>query len=144
MARTEDSHVEKLAVTNQPPGGDFVTDEVDITLPESYPVVSVRNESPAIGIGQCVSLSTVEPVKPVLPQDPRRRHALLLAVDNDVWIAGSKEVAQAAEGSTAGSFAFYLPKGVPVPIINKGAWWAAATTTNSVSRISVMVDKDDG
>jgi len=143
MARTEDSHVAKLA-SQYAPVDDGPLDEVDVSLPEMFPVVSVRNESPAIGIGQCVSLSSAEPVKQVLPQDPTRRHALLLAVDNDVWIAGSKEVAQAAEGSTAGSFAFYLPKGVPVPIINKSVWYAAATTTATVSRISVMVDKDDG
>jgi hypothetical protein len=138
--RTEDSHVAKLAQAPAPQG---VTDPVEAALPEPFPAIPVRNESPAVGIGQCVSLSAAESVKPVLPQDPRRRHALLLSVDNDVWIAGSLEVAQAAEGSTAGSFAFYLPKGVPVPIINKGAWWAAATTTATVSRISVMVDKDD-
>lgn len=139
MATTHDSHMVKMAAA--PTSGP--TEEVDQALPEVYPVVSVRNESPAIGIGQCISLSTAESVKLILPQDPRRRHALLLAVDNDVWIAGSREVAQLAEGSTAGSFAFYLPKGVPVPIINKGAWWVAATTTASVSRISVMVDRDD-
>ncbi len=143
MARTEDSHLAKQASQALPSGDGPASENYDATLPEAYPPVSVRNESPAIGIGQCVSLSSAESVKPVLPQDPHRRHALLLAVDNDVWIAGSKEVAQAAEGSTAGSFAFYLPKGVPVPVINKGAWWAAATTTASVSRISVMVDKDD-
>jgi hypothetical protein len=144
MARTEDSHAAKLASQdgNQ---GQGVTDEVDTALPEPGPVVSVRNESPALGTGQCISLSSSSgTVKQVLPQDPRRRHALLLAVDNDVWIAGTKEVAQAAEGSTSGAFAFYLPKGVPVPVINKSAWWVAATTTASTSRVSVMVDKNDG
>lgn len=140
MARTEDSHVAKLSETA---AAGSVTDLVDTALPELYPVVSVRNESPALGTGQCVSLSTVGPVKMILPQDPRRRHALILAVDNDVWIASTREIAQAAEGSTAGSFAFYLPKGIAIPVINKGAWYAAATTTASVSRISVMVDKDD-
>jgi len=141
MAATHDSHLAKMAGAPAPSGP---ADPVDAALPELYPAISVRNESPALGIGQCISLSSSSgTVKLVLPQDPRRRHALLLSVDNDVWIAGTKEVAQAAEGSTAGSYCFYLPKGVPVPIINKGAWYAAATTTASVSRISVMVDKDD-
>ncbi len=106
----------------------------------------VRNESRGASVSaRCVSAvdGRASRSSRYCRRTPRRRHALLLAVDNDVWIAGSKEVAQAAEGSTAGSFAFYLPKGVPVPIINKGAWWAAATTTATVSRISVMVDKDD-
>jgi hypothetical protein len=141
MARTEDSHVAKLGETRNAATGSVV-DQVDTALPELYPVVSVRNESPALGTGQCVALSTATPVKALLPQDPRRRHALILAVDNDVWIASTREIAQAAEGSTAGSVAFYLPKGIAIPVINKGAWYAAATAAGT-SRISVMVDKDD-
>lgn len=142
MARTEDSHAAKLASQDRVDVINTV-DEVDTALPEPGPVVSVRDESPAQGIGRCISLSANNPVLPLLPQDPRRRHALVLAVDNDVWISDTLEGAQAAEGSTSGSFAFYLPKAIAIPVVNKGAWWAAATTTGSVSRISVMTDKDD-
>lgn len=140
MARTEDSH---LAMQAAAPAPAEVVDPVDVALPETYIPISVRDESPALGSAHCVTLSANNPVRPVLPQDPRRRRALLLAVDNDVYIGSSLEVAQAAEGGTTSGAAFYLPKSIPVPVTSKAAFWAAATTTSSSSRVSVLVEKDD-
>jgi hypothetical protein len=140
MARTEDSHVAKMASQDlaAPPEAGY-----DDSLPETYPVVSVRDESPAQVVARCVTLSSANPVKALLPQDPRRRSAVLLAVDNDVYVASSLELAQAAEGSTSSEAAFYLPAGVGIPVVSKGALWCAATTTASISRISVLISKDD-
>lgn len=138
MARTEDSHLAKKASVPQ-----ATTDPVDVALPEQFPVIPVRDESPAQATARCVSLSSANPVRPLLPQDPKRRRAVVLAVDNDVYIASSLELAQAVEGGTTGADAFYLPKSVPVPVTAKSAFWVACTTTSTTSRVSVLVEKDD-
>lgn len=140
MARTEDSHVAKLAETA--PAG--IPDPGGTELPGTYAVVPVRDESPAQFIASCASLSTANPVRMILPQDPRRRRAVVLAVDNDVYLASTLELAQAAEGAATSSVTFYLPKGTPLPVTGKGALWASATTTATGSRVSVLVEKDDG
>lgn|SRR5487761_250237 len=140
MARTEDSHVAKLSASQ---AAVPVTDPAETALPEPFPALPVRDESPALGSAHSISLSSANPVKLALPQDPRRRRAVLLAVDNDVYVASSLENAQAAEGVTTSSMAFYLPKSVPLPVTTKAALWVSATTTGSSSRVSVLAEKDD-
>jgi hypothetical protein len=143
MARTEDSHLAKQASQALPGGDGPAPEAADSALPEPYPAVIVRNETPALGIARCVRLSSANPVLPLLPQDPRRRHALVLAVDNDVYICTSPDLAWECQDSTTASDGFYLPKGVAVAVINKAAHWAACTTTGSASRISVLINQDD-
>lgn len=94
------------------------------------------------GIPRTVALSGSNPFRPLLPQDPSRRRAVVLAADNDVWICSSLEIAQAVAGTATGSDAFYLPKGIAVDIRNHSACWVAATTTSTGSRVSVLVEKD--
>src|SRR5579875_2620005 len=137
MARTEDSHLAKAAEVTARQAAGTAADPADTALPEPFPAVPVRDESPALGIPRCVLLSANNPVKQLIGRDPRRRNAIVLAVDNDVYLCGSLELAQAVQGSTTASDAFYLPKGVAVPLVAKAAVWAAATTTASTSRISV-------
>jgi len=143
MARTEDSHVAKQASQALPSGQGPAPESTDATLPEAYPAVVVRDESPAQVIASCTALGSANTTRPILPQDPRRRRAVILAVDNDVYLAGSLELAQAAEGGTASTLTFYLPKSIPLPVMSKGALFASATTTATASRISVLVEKDD-
>lgn len=144
MPRTDDSYLAKAGEQAQAQiPGQLAFDPVEMALPEPLVAIPVRNETPAQGVGSCTVLSAANPVLPLLPRDPRRRHALVLAVDNDVYLASSLELAQGLAGAATGVSGFYLPKGIVVPVVNKAAWWAAATTTGSSSRISVMVDKDD-
>jgi hypothetical protein len=127
MATTSDSHLAKMGA---PQGTASAVDPADTALPEPFAPLPVRNESPALVITSVTSLSANNPTRLILPQDPRRRSALVLAVDNPVYLASSLEVAQAAEGSSTSTLAFYLPVGVPIPVASKGAVWAAATTTS--------------
>lgn len=143
MARTEDSHLAKQAETTQIQGQGQLFDPVETALPEPLATVPVRNESPARGTARCIRLSAANQVLPLLPQDPRRRHALVLAVDNDVYLCGSLETAQAVAGSTTAADGFYLPKGIAVAIVNKAAHWVAVTTTAAPSRVSVLINQDD-
>lgn len=141
MPTTHDSHLAKLEHVAQQDGGPV--DPVDVALPEPFVAIPVRDEAPALAVARCVNLGSANPVRLLLPQDPRRRRAVVLAIDNDVYVASSLELAQAVEGAATGSDAFYLSKGVPLPVTTKAALWVACTTTGSASRVSVLVEKDD-
>lgn len=103
----------------------------------------VKITSPAMGYAQCNSLGSANQVVLILPQDPLRRNALVLAVDNDVYLCSSKETAQAAAGVTTSSAGFYLPKSILMAVPSKGAVWAAITTSSGTSRVSVFVARDE-
>lgn len=146
MARTEDSHLAKQAEATaaQLPGQGGQFDQVELAIPEPLAAIPVRNESAAQAIARCVTLSAANPVLLLLPQDPRRRSAILLSVDNDVYVCSSLELAQNVQGVATSNQAFYLPSKIAVPVTAKGALWAAVTTTGTASRISVLIAKDDG
>lgn len=107
-----------------------------------YEAVRVRPESADTGTARTVTLTENYPVARVLGADPGRRGAVLLAVDNDVYITGSQGLAQDVAGSATATQAAYLPAGIGIPISNQSEYWAAATTTATSSRISVFIDRD--
>ena len=144
MARTDDSLIAKQAEATQAQGQGAPFDQTETALPEPVPAIPVRSEAPATGIARCVTLSAANPVLLLLPQDPQRRSAILLAADNDVYVCSSLELAQAVQGVTTSGQGFYLPSKIAVPVVSKGALWAAATTIATPSRISVLIAKDDG
>lgn len=117
-------------------------EEIGTVAGEPETVVPVADQPPALGRGYIVTLGAANPVLPLLPQDPRRRSAIVLAVDNDVYIASTREAAEAAAGSMSATSAFYLPAGTAIPVPNQAAWYAAAATTASQSRISVLISLD--
>lgn len=122
----------------------MVRDELQV--PEEkfvVPVEVVRQESPDFGYPQCVLLNANNQVRLMLPQDPLRRNALVMAIDNDVYLCGSLETAQAAAGAATNTIGFYLPKNILMAVPSKGAVWAAATTSSGNSRISVFVSRDE-
>lgn len=102
--------------------------------------VAVDSLAPDIGTARTVTLSANNPVLPLLPADTTRRSAVVLAVDNDVYLSNDPGQAQnaAASGAATAEGVFYLPAGIAVPWQNTGQLWAAVTTTGTSSRISVM------
>ena len=107
-----------------------------------YGAVRVRTEAPDTGTARTVTLSPSYPVARVLPADPGRRSAVLLAVDNDVYITGSQGLANDVAGGADAIQVFYLPAGIGIPVDNQGEYWAAATTTATSTRISVLISRD--
>lgn len=103
----------------------------------------VKVVSPAIGYPQCYQLSSANSVALILPHDPLRRNALILANDNDVYLCASKEAAQAVAGTTTGVAGFYLNKTILMAVPSKGAVWAATTTNSGTSRVSIFVARDE-
>jgi hypothetical protein len=138
---TYDSHLANLDSheAKAQPGG---IPEIEEPATDAY-VVSVRNETPALGTAYCVTLNANNEYLELVPRDPNRRNAVVLAVDNDVYICSSREVAAQAAAGTTSTLAFYLSKGIAVPIDSKAPYWVACTTTSGNSRVSVMVNKDD-
>jgi hypothetical protein len=105
--------------------------------------VSVRMDAPEIGYPQSISLSSTNQYGLLLPQDPLRRNALVLAVDNDIYLCATKEAAQAVAGGSTSSGVFYLPKTILMAVPSKSQVWAACTTTSGNSRVSVFVSRDE-
>lgn len=143
MPRTEDSLTAKQAEVTAQQGAGPAFDPVEMAIPEPLVAVPVRDEPPDQGNGGVVVLSAANPVLQILPQDPRRRSAVILAVDNDVYISQNRDVASFAQGTNTGTQAAYLPAGIAVPISSRNSWYAAATTTATGSRVTVLVFKDD-
>lgn len=92
------------------------------------------------GLAITVTLNSANPMLPLLPRETTRRSAVLLAIDNDVYISTSPGQATAAAlaGGTALAGVGYLPAGIGVPWPSTAPLWAAATTTATQSRITVL------
>lgn len=110
--------------------------------------VATRSDMPEETVPRTLVLSSANPYLAALPRDMQRRRAVLLAIDNDVVLAESKELAQAiatlvAAGAAASTLTggFYLSKGVPLPLESRDWMFAAATTTATASRLSVVVER---
>jgi len=110
--------------------------------------VPTSDAMPEETIPRTLVLSAANPYLTVLPRDMRRRRAVLLAVDNDVMLCETRDLAQQVATAVAGGAAastlttgFYLPKGVPLPLESRDWMIAAATTTASTSRVSVVAER---
>lgn len=82
----------------------------------------------------------------LLPQDPARVRALVLAVDNAVVLCATKELAQAAANQVNNvpyPAGMYLPVAtVPTELRSTGLVWAANTSTTASSRISICTERN--
>lgn len=107
------------------------------TLIKGKPV-AVDALLPALGTAITVTLNSANPVLQALPKDTTRRGAILLAIDNPVYVTTKQNDATAAEGSAYSTGAGYLPVGVPVPIPFTDAVWLSATTVGGQSRVTVL------
>ena len=107
------------------------------TLIKGKPV-AVDNLLPPLGTAITVTLNSANPVLQALPKDTTRRGAILIAIDNPVYVNTKQSVVTTAEGSTSSTFAGYLPVGVPVPVPFTDAVWVSATTTATQSRVTVL------
>lgn len=110
--------------------------------PRPYEAVRVRPETPDLGTARTITLSSANQVLQLLGQDSQRRSCVVLAVDNDVYLATDQGVAYQAAGGTSAEGAFYLPAGIAVPVDTQAQVFAACTTTGTSSRVSVLITKD--
>lgn len=91
-----------------------------------------------------VVLSSVQPTAILLPRDPEREAADILAVDNAVVIAATQAQAGAAQNTvtdTPQPSGAWIPVGTRYTIRATGVVWAGITTTATNSRVSVVVYK---
>lgn len=78
----------------------------------------------------------------LLPLDPHRRSALIMAIDNDIYLTRDETTAVNLAGSNGGyNGGFYLPVKIPIPIQSQGQLFAVVTTTATPSRVSVLIYK---
>jgi hypothetical protein len=110
--------------------------------PGEYAAIRVRDEAPDQGIIRTVLLTAAQPVNLLLPRDDQRRSAVILAIDNDVFVTKSQGLANDVAGVQTSTQVGYFPAGIALPINNQEEWWVAATTTATNTRITVIVNRD--
>lgn len=126
----------------QPDPNPVITPPSVVTDPTPYPAVRVRVEAPDLATARTITLGANNPVLRLLPRDAQRRSAVILAVDNDVYLSNNEGAARDAEGSKTSEGAFYLLQGLGIPLDTQGEIWVSATTVATTSRVSVFVSLD--
>ena len=107
-----------------------------------YDAIRVRTEEPDNGTARTITLSSANPVAQLLPRDETRRSAVVLAIDNNVWVSYNQGTAADLAGVTGAGSAFYLPAGIAIPFGNRAQLWVSPTTMAGSSRVSVLVSRD--
>jgi hypothetical protein len=94
---------------------------------------------------ETVQLTANDPVQCILPEDPDRAEAWVIALDNDI-IIGTKNQVSATQNTVSGvpyPIGAYIPAKttggslIPFPVRDCDAVFAGVTVTNSNSRVSV-------
>ena len=143
MSTTHDSHLAKSAEVAV---RQAAAEQVETALPEPFPSVPVRDEAAALGTWRSVFLTANNPVQQLLPQDPRRRSALVVSDSAKTVVCSSADLANYAHGvaSTTDVQGFVLPSGIIVPVHNKAACRVTyASDATPPIHISILVEKDD-
>jgi hypothetical protein len=104
--------------------------------------VPVRVMGPDTGTARTFTLTSAYPVAQLLGADQRRRVAIVMAIDNDVYLTSNEGIAHDVAGNTTAGQAFYLPAKIAMPIADRGNYWIAATTTATATRVSVLISRD--
>lgn len=84
----------------------------------------------------------------ILPTDPMRRNAIVMAIDNPIVLCQTQELAQAAANTATGTpypTGFYLPSSGnnAVPLRARGEVWAANTSASATTRVSILVERSE-
>lgn len=124
------------------------TDGVAIPVNEPSPVggfvVPVRQDNPEECIPRTVQLgASNNTYLPLLPMDMQRRRAVIVPVNNDIWISENKDRASQAAGinpSTGYSMAAHIPSGTNLVVESRGELWVSSTTAATTS-IAVIVER---
>lgn len=123
------------------------------SIPEPSPAekfdIYVKTDSPEQVTAFTVVVSTINPSQLLLPMDPCRRRATIVAVDGPVVLSQSLELSQSPQNSATAAglpaSGFVLPMGLPgVVVESEGALWVslAGSTATRVSVISERYEQD--
>src|SRR5690348_14961377 len=85
--------------------------------------VPVREALGDIGSARVIVLGAQQPQRQLLPRDITRRSAVIIAVDNDVYITPDEGTASGIAGTATAITGFYLPKGTPIPVVSTAEFW---------------------
>jgi hypothetical protein len=118
---------------------------VDQPMPDEpikdYTPVRVDVISPEITSAQTLVIANTGMSQQILGNDPNRKRAVILTLDEPVVLATSRANADDARNSVnaagLGASGFVLPVSVPVEIKSRGPLWIAATSSTA-TRVSVL------
>lgn len=130
MSTTHDSHLMKMAATEAKQS----STEIPEILDEGLFVVPVRQDQADLSNYTSMVLNSKNPVQLLVPRDPTRKRATVLA-DNNVILASSSAVAGQATllATTSTLLGFYLPANTPLQIESVAPVWVAQITVTAPS-----------
>lgn len=116
----------------------------DSPAAETYDIY-VKVDSPEQVGAYTVVLSSMNPNQLLLPKDPCRKRAVVVAVDGPVVLSGSLEESQdPRNASTATGLAasgFVLPQGLPGLVVEDEAPLWVSLVGDTALRVSVIVER---
>jgi hypothetical protein len=140
MTTTNDSHLAKMA-SNEAKQPDLPEAEDYVT--KNY-IVPVRQDSAdQVTYFTAVVATGTNPVALLLPRDPNRYRATIMAIDEAVVLAATRDQAGNSANTVTNVPApqgFYLPVSIPVTVYAKGPCYVGATSATP-TRVSVTVEK---
>lgn len=136
----------RMAMSGQdhsPSTADVAVGQAQLPPPRSMQSVPVRPDVPEETIPR-TAVVQASGVRQLLPQDPCRKRAVIMSIDQDVVLCLAKDQASAADNTVASvpqPAGFYLPKLIPLTIESKGLLWVANTSAASPTRVSVVTER---
>jgi hypothetical protein len=113
--------------------------------PMPLSTLPVANQGTDTGTFKTIVLSSANPYRMALPEDNTRRVARIIAIDNPVVMCQSENQAQDPANQVTDvpqPNGGYIPTGLVVPVTCTSVLFLAATTTASVSRVFVSIERD--
>lgn len=109
-----------------------------------YTAIRTRPAPCDSGNVRTITLSAQYPYARLLAADPNRRSAVILAIDADVYVTGNLGLATDVSllGTATSGQVGYFPAGIGIPIDNQAEYWVVATTTATLTRVTVIINRD--
>jgi hypothetical protein len=107
--------------------------------------VSVDPERPECAIFRTLVLQPVQ-ARQLVPRDPRRRRAMIMAIDEPVIICNTQDQASSPDNLAAAvpyPAGFWLPAGIPVYLESRDLAWAFNPNATTPTRVSVMTERHE-
>jgi hypothetical protein len=106
---------------------------------------SVRSERPRDAVWRTMVLAAGQ-ARQLLPQEPQRYRAVIIAVDQPVIICMNKDLATAPDNQfTAEGFptGFWLPTGIALPVESKALAWVVNPSQAAAAHVSVLIERHE-
>jgi hypothetical protein len=134
----------------EPPAAHVTAHQAELagTVPGTGPVPvqgSVRSERPRDAVWRTMVFQAGQ-ARQLLPQEPQRYRAVIIAVDQPVIICMNKDLATAPDNQfTVEGFptGFWLPAGIAIVVESRALAWAVNPSQAAAAHVSVLIERHE-